>query len=113
MRGSRTIVTVCWSAVGAFAETARPFLSPTNIFAPVSTPAQSIFDLSVFVLEVTALIFVLVFGLLVYAVVKFRKRRTGYAQAAAQLYGISQLQHEWPVMPVLIVVGLFLASSRT
>ena len=112
MRGSRTIVTVCWSAVGAFAETARPFLSPTNIFAPVSTPAQSIFDLSVFVLEVTALIFVLVFGLLVYAVVKFRKRRTGDGQEPAQVYGSSQLELAWTVIPVLIVVVLFLASAR-
>ena len=40
------IVTFCWSAVTAFAEPSHPSLSPTNIFAPVSTPAQSIFDLS-------------------------------------------------------------------
>src|SRR6266851_9131303 len=112
MRGSRTIVTVCWSAVGAFAETARPFLSPTNIFAPVSTPAQSIFDLSVFVLEVTALIFVLVFGLLVYAVVRFGKRRTGDGREPAQVYGSSQLELAWTVIPVLIVLILFLASAR-
>jgi cytochrome c oxidase subunit 2 len=78
----------------------------------VSTPAQSIFDLSVFVLEVTALIFVLVFGLLVYAVVKFRKRRTGDGQEPAQVYGSSQLELAWTVIPVLIVVVLFLASAR-
>jgi hypothetical protein len=40
------------------------FQSPTNIFAPASTPAQSILDLSIFVLEVTAAIFVVVFSLL-------------------------------------------------
>jgi hypothetical protein len=39
----------------AFAEP-MTFASPTNIFAPVSTPAKSIFGLSMFVLAVTAAI---------------------------------------------------------
>jgi hypothetical protein len=43
------------------------FLSPTNIFTPASTPAQSILDLSIFVLEVTAAIFLVVFTLRTYA----------------------------------------------
>lgn len=48
-------------------------LSPTNIFAPVSTPAHSIMGLSLFVLAVTAAIFTIVFSLLVYCVLKFGK----------------------------------------
>ncbi len=47
-------------------------LSPTNIFAPASTPAQSVFDLSMMMLAITAAIFVIVDGLLVYSVVKFQ-----------------------------------------
>jgi hypothetical protein len=46
---------------------------PTNIFAPVSTPAESIFGLSIFVLLTVAAIFIVVFALLAYAVVRFRK----------------------------------------
>src|SRR5580658_10112245 len=91
---------------------AAPFLSPTNIFAPASTPAQSILDLSVFVLEVTAAIFVVVFTLLTYAVVKFRKRKTADGREPAQVYGSSQLELAWTVVPVLIVVVLFLAAAR-
>jgi len=52
------IVLFCASAVTAFAEPAPSPLSPTNIFAPVSTPARSIFDLSRFVLMITAAVFV-------------------------------------------------------
>jgi len=89
-----------------------PFLSPTNIFAPASTPAQSILDLSVFVLEVTAAVFVVVFSLLAYAVVKFRKRNTADGREPAQVYGSSQLELAWTVVPVLIVVVLFLATAR-
>src|ERR1700685_2416483 len=91
---------------------AVPFLSPTNIFAPTSTPAQSIFDLSIFVLEVTAAIFLVVFTLLTYAVVKFRKRKTVDGREPAQVYGSSQLELAWTVVPVLIVVVLFLAAAR-
>jgi|GEM_PF-6325365 len=42
--------------------TAKTLSSPTNIFAPNSTPAHSIFGLSMFVLVITALIFVVVAG---------------------------------------------------
>ncbi len=50
-------------------------MSPTSIFAPVSTPAQSIFGLSVFVLLTLAAIFVVVFSLLAYAAVKYRNKQ--------------------------------------
>src|SRR5580700_4987363 len=99
------------SSIAAFLF-AGPPLSPTNIFAPASTPAQSILDLSLFVLEVTAAVFVVVFTLLTYAVVKFRKRSTTDGREPAQVYGSSQLELAWTVIPVLIVVVLFLATAR-
>src|SRR5450755_32754 len=52
----------------------QPPLSPTNIFAPASTPAQSIFELSLFVWSTAAAIFLVVFSLLAYAVIRFRKK---------------------------------------
>lgn len=91
---------------------ALPALSPTNIFAPVSTPAQSIFDLSLFVLEVTAAVFLIVFSLLLFAVVKFRRKKTADGREPAQVYGSTQLELAWTVVPVLIVVTLFLAAAR-
>jgi cytochrome c oxidase subunit II len=91
---------------------AGPFLSPTNIFAPASTPAQSILDLSLFVLEVTGAVFLVVFTLLTYAVAKFRKRKTSDGREPAQVYGSTQLELAWTVVPVLIVVTLFLATAR-
>jgi cytochrome c oxidase subunit 2 len=82
------------------------------MFAPVSTPADSILDLSLFVMEVTAAIFVVVFTLLTYAVVKFRKKKAADGREPAQVYGSSQLELAWTVVPVLIVVVLFLAAAR-
>jgi cytochrome c oxidase subunit 2 len=86
--------------------------SPTNIFAPASTPAQSIFGLAIFVLAVTAAIFVVVFTLLAYSVVKFRKRNNDDSREPAQVYGSNQIEVAWTVIPVLIVVALFMAAGR-
>jgi cytochrome c oxidase subunit 2 len=108
--GSQILVWVC-GAVAAFADPAPP-LSPTNIFAPASTPAKSIFGLSLFVLAVTGAIFLVVFALLLYSVVKFRKRRNDDGREPPQVYGSNQVELAWTVIPVLIVVALFMATAR-
>ena len=87
-------------------------MSPTNIFAPASTPAKSIFDLSLFVLGVTAVIFIVVFTLLAYSVLKFRKRRVDDGREPPQVYGSNQVELAWTVIPILIVVALFMATVR-
>jgi cytochrome c oxidase subunit II len=84
----------------------------TNIFAPASTPAQEIFGLSMFVLAVTGIIFVVVFALLAFAVVKFRGKTTDASREPAQVYGSTQIEVAWIVIPVLIVAVLFLATAR-
>ena len=87
-------------------------LNSTNIFAPASTPAKTIFGLSMFVLAVTGLIFVVVFTLLVYSVVKFRGKAADAGREPAQVYGSTQIELAWTVIPVLIVAVLFLATAR-
>jgi cytochrome c oxidase subunit II len=109
-RGSARSVLVTGCGLGV-PMLAAPSTSPTSIFAPLSTPAQSIFDLSLFVLMVTGLIFIVVFSLLTYAVVKFRKRGADTGEPA-QVYGSTQVELAWTVIPILIVVVLFLATAR-
>src|SRR6266852_1752283 len=87
-------------------------MSPTTIFAPASTAAAEIFGLSTLVLAVTAVIFVCVGALLVYAIVAFRKRPNDDDSEPAQVYGSNQVEIAWTVIPILIVVALFLASAR-
>ena len=87
-------------------------ISPTNIFAPASTPADSVFGLSMFVIVTVTAIFIVVSVLLTYAVVKFRARRSDDHSEPAQVYGSNQVELAWTVIPVLIVVALFLASAR-
>src|SRR5580704_2961798 len=83
-----------------------------SIFNPHSTPAESIYHLSLFVLGITALIFLVVFSLLLYVVVKFRERTADGGREPAQVYGSTQIELAWTVIPILIVVVLFLATAR-
>jgi len=83
-----------------------------NIFDPRSPNAKSLYHLSNFVLVITGLIFVVVFGLLVYVVVKFRDRTTDTWREPAQVYGSTQIELAWTVIPILIVVVLFLTTAR-
>jgi cytochrome c oxidase subunit II len=108
----RTSLFMLFLVNAALAQTAPPALSPTTIFSPVSTPARSIFDLSLFVLAVTAVIFTIVFSLLAYSVVKFRTRTDDDGREPPQVYGSNQVELAWTVIPILIVVTLFLATAR-
>src|ERR1700732_3233400 len=83
-----------------------------SIFKPHSTPAESIYHLSIFVLGITALIFVVVGGLLLYVVVKFRARAADGGREPAQVYGSTQIELACTVIPILIVVVLCLATAR-
>src|SRR5215475_11593840 len=76
-----------WSPATAGAAEPATSTVLTNIFAPESTPAQTIFRLSMFVLAVTAIIFLVVFTLLVYSVVKFRGTAADPDREPAQVYG--------------------------
>ncbi len=86
----------------------------TSIFAPAGTPAHSIFSLSMLVLSITTGIFLVVGGLLLYVVIRYRHRPgdANAAQEPPQIYGSTQIELSWTVIPILIVVMLFLATAR-
>jgi cytochrome c oxidase subunit 2 len=86
--------------------------SPTNIFDPAATPAHSIFGLSMLVLSVTLTIFLLVAGLLFFVLIRYRQRPSDSEREPAQVYGSNQIELSWTVIPILIVVMLFLSTTR-
>jgi cytochrome c oxidase subunit 2 len=84
---------------------------PPSIFDPASTPANSIFHLSLFVLSITGGIFVVVAGLLTWALIRYRARGDDSSEPP-QIYGSTQVELAWTVVPILIVVVLFLTTAR-
>jgi len=83
-----------------------------TIFTPVSTPAFIIREIAFFVLGITAAIFVLVGGLGVYSMIRFRRPRSDDGAEPPQVYGSRQIELAWTVVPILIVVVLFFVTAR-
>src|SRR6202034_4329120 len=83
-----------------------------STLVPESTPAHQIFDLSIFVVAISGGIFLVVGGLLAIALFRFRARKTDPAGEPAQIYGSTQIELAWTVIPLLIVVVLFLTTAR-
>jgi cytochrome c oxidase subunit 2 len=108
IRGASLLVVLLFLARSSHAQASQV----PDIFKPASTPADSIRHLSFFVLVITGLIFVVVFGLLVYALAKFRLRVGDDHREPAQVYGSNQMELAWTVVPGLIVLVLFFATAR-
>src|SRR5450432_4004413 len=83
-----------------------------SVLKPESTPAETIYHLSFLVTAINLAVFAVVFGLLVYVLFRFGRRSQDPAREPAQVYGSTQIELAWTVIPVLIVVILFLATAR-
>jgi cytochrome c oxidase subunit 2 len=64
------------------------------------------------VLSVTLAIFLIVGGLLLYVLIRYRQRPADSEREPAQIYGSNQIELSWTVIPILIVVMLFLSTTR-
>ncbi len=89
-----------------------------SIFNPASPPAESIRSLSVLVLAITAFIFVVVEGVLIYSVIRFRQGRRlqtcpTMSREPPQVYGSKPIEIAWTAAPALIVFVLVLVTTRT
>lgn len=99
---------------GAMADEAIPFRPIADIFKPLSTPASAIHDVSVFVLIICLGIFLVVGGLLIYTIWKFREKPGDHDDhEPPQVYGSTQIELAWTVLPILITVVLILVTART
>lgn len=86
----------------------------SDMFDPLSRPAEMIHQSALLVLLITAGIFVVVTAMLVYVVWKFRHRGAeDRLQEPPQIYGSSHIELAWTVIPILITFVLILVTSRT
>ena len=84
-----------------------------NIFKPLATPAAWESSLGWFVIAVTAGIFLVVGGLIVFTVFRFRRRLGDDThQEPPQVYGSNQIEVAWTVIPILIVFILIGVTAR-
>jgi cytochrome c oxidase subunit 2 len=84
-----------------------------SIFAPAAPAAQSIRDLSILVFAITGFIFVVVEGVLVYSIIRFRRRASAALEEPPQDYGSKPIEIAWTAAPALIVFILVLVTTRS
>ena len=84
-----------------------------STFNPASPPAESIRNLSFLVLAITSFIFVVVEGVLIYSIIRFRQRRALETLEPPQVYGSQPIEIAWTVAPALIVMVIVLVTIRT
>lgn len=84
-----------------------------DVMNPLSRPAEMIHEAAVLVLLISAGIFAVVTFLLVYIVVRFKKPKNDDGTEPPQIYGSTQIEMAWTVIPILITVVLVLVTSRT
>jgi cytochrome c oxidase subunit 2 len=88
-------------------------IPPSSVFDAVSTPAHEINTVAFFVISITAVIFLIVAGLLANSIVRFRVRPDDDGREPPQVYGSNPIEFAWTTVPVLIVLVLFLVTVRT
>src|SRR4051812_23880521 len=84
-----------------------------SIFAPASPPAESIRNLSILVFAITGFIFIVVEGVLLYTIIRFRERAAAGKDEPPQVYGSQPIEIAWTAAPALIVFILVLVTTRT
>jgi cytochrome c oxidase subunit 2 len=84
-----------------------------STFHPASPPAESIRNLSILVIAITAFIFVVVEGVLIYSIIRFRQRGADSPVEPPQVYGSQPIEIAWTVAPSLIVMIIVLVTTRT
>jgi cytochrome c oxidase subunit 2 len=83
----------------------------TSVFSSLSTPAHSITRLGYFVLGVTGGICFTMYALLVYAIVRYRARTRDANIEPPQVFGSTEIELSWTIIPVLIIIVLFLTTA--
>jgi cytochrome c oxidase subunit 2 len=88
-------------------------VSNLSLFDPVSPPADFIRSLFFLVLAVSLGILLVVEGVLIYSLVRFRRQPAAPATEPPQVYGSMPIEIAWTVAPALIVFVFILGLART
>jgi cytochrome c oxidase subunit II len=83
-----------------------------SIFDPASPSTDAIRSLFILVLAITGVIFLIVEGVLLYSIFRFRRGGAG-ATEPPQVYGSMPIEIAWTAAPALIVFLLALILTRT
>ena len=110
----RTALTLLLAAVALLAAGCTGDFDPRTAFPPdaATTQGQATRNLYDIVFLIGIVIFVLVEGLILFAVLRYRRRK-GDDELPPQIHGNNKLEIIWTAIPIAIVLALFVVSWQT
>jgi cytochrome c oxidase subunit 2 len=90
--------------------TGGPIAHELNLQAPATQIATEVYSLHTWMMIVCLVIFVAVFGVMFYSILKHRK---SLGHKAATFHESTAVEIAWTVVPFLIVIGMALPATRT
>lgn len=87
-----------------------PSVRQLNFHEPVTPIAEQIYNLHTMMLIICLAIFVLVFGVMFYSIIKHRKSR---GHKAATFHESTTVEIAWTIIPFLIVIAMALPATKT
>jgi cytochrome c oxidase subunit 2 len=86
---------------------------PQNWFVVSGDNAAVLKDLTTMILYMAAVVFVLVEGALLYAILRFRRRPANGEALPPQIHGNSRLEIAWTIAPALILIFVAVPTIQT
>jgi cytochrome c oxidase subunit 2 len=102
---------LAWLGAGLVALLLAACAGAPSQFAPDSVPAQQIYNLFLVVYGLAAIVFVVVEGALIYAVVRYGRKQKG--GLPSQTEGNQRLEAAWTAAPALVLVVVYVLSLQT
>ncbi|HEV7391976.1 MAG TPA: cytochrome c oxidase subunit II [Burkholderiales bacterium] len=103
-----TFATVLAAALGSVAGVAGA--NQYNLQPPQSIIANQIYDLHTLIMWIIVAIFVLVFGFMMYAIIKHRK---SVGHQAEQFHENTTVEIIWTIIPFVILIGMAYPATKT
>ncbi|MGE4451480.1 cytochrome c oxidase subunit II [Castellaniella sp.] len=113
VRGSLGMIALSWAtAAGAQVQDmpGGPAVNQLNLHTGVTPIAREIYSLHWMMLIICTLIFIGVFGVMLYSIIRHRKDKGHKAAKFEEHIG---LELTWTVIPFLIIVGMAIPATRT
>ena len=110
----RTRMRWVWAVVGlaVIAAACAPNAQQDSL-NPQGPYADKVYDLFVPVFWIATGVFVLVEGLLIFFVIRYRRRKNRPAQMPPQIHGNNRLEIAWTILPALILAGVAVPTVTT
>ena len=92
---------------------AMALAAPPSPLNPASPGAKSIANLHTTILWIAVIVFAIVSGLLIYSLVRFRRRSADEPEPDQSFHGSAVLETIWTIIPVGILVGILVLTFQT